>query len=217
MSEAGIRGIFANIKDESGFNPSLRVADQPRWGGEAHYAHGLYQEGGQEWNNYDAWLRRNYPNTPWNDPVLQTRFLAQNLKDNYPSVWTTINNVTPELAAQAFLHGYLKPRADMAANRARAYERGVPEIDQYADNAQPNAVSQKNDLYPASPSARQQNALAYDRPAPVGNTLYDALWGNHLLSPVFDNGDNRRRALLDFNFPRAPGSNVTPLPQVDVS
>lgn len=135
MSDNAIRGILANANDESGFNPSLRHADQPRWGGEAHFAHGLYQEGGQEWNNYDAWRQRNYPEAPWQDAQLQTRFLAQNLKDNYPNVWKTMNSGTPEQAAQTFLSGYLKPAEPFRLARTAAYARGVPDLEHYVGDA----------------------------------------------------------------------------------
>ena len=51
MSDAGIAGLMANISEELAFNPTLRHADQPKFGGEAHFAHGLYQEGGTESNH----------------------------------------------------------------------------------------------------------------------------------------------------------------------
>jgi hypothetical protein len=63
-------GVFANVGDESGFNPNLRHPDQPHYGGEAHYAHGLYQEGGAEWNNYAAWIAKEHPDGNWRDPAL---------------------------------------------------------------------------------------------------------------------------------------------------
>ena len=129
MSDNGIRGIFANVKDESGFNPGLSHYDQPAarfQGTEAQNAHGLYQEGGDEWNNYEAWRQKNAPGSSWADPALQTRFLAQNLKANYAPVWDALNNGTPEQGAQAFVRGYLKPRQDYADSRANAYARGVP-------------------------------------------------------------------------------------------
>ena len=134
-NDSAIRGILWNSKDESGFNPGLRVADQPRWGGEAHFAHGLYQEGGAEWNNYSAWLKQNYPGADWRDPRMQTRFLAQNLQENYPAVWDRMQKGTPEQAAQAFVHGYLKPRADLDAARSSQYGRGVPSIDDIVNGA----------------------------------------------------------------------------------
>ena len=130
-SEAAIRGILANIKDESSFNAGLRHPDQPNWSGEAHFAHGLYQEGGQEWNNYQAWLTKNHPNADWRDPKLQTQFLVQNLKANYPHIWDSMNKGTPEQAAQSFVTGYLRPRADLAQQRVDMYGRGVPDIDYF--------------------------------------------------------------------------------------
>ncbi len=140
MSDNGIRALFANIRDESGFNPGLRHPDQPAWGGEAHYAHGLSQEGGQEWNNYEAWLNKNAPGSDWRDPTLQTRFLAQNLKANYAPVWDTLNNGTAEQGAQAFVRGYLKPAQANADRRAEAYSHGVPELASYG-NLQPQPLS----------------------------------------------------------------------------
>jgi hypothetical protein len=50
--ENAIRGLNMAVYDESKFNPFSREADQPKFGGEAHYAPGLFQEGGDEWNNY---------------------------------------------------------------------------------------------------------------------------------------------------------------------
>ena len=131
MSDNAIRGIMANVKDESGFDPTLRHPDQPKWGGEAHYAHGLFQEGGAEWNHFNGWMQENHPHEDWRNPKLQTEFLAENLKTNYPQVWKAMNNGTPEQAAQVFVNGYLKPRADFAASRTAQYGRGVPEIDDF--------------------------------------------------------------------------------------
>ena len=157
-SDAAIRGILANVKDESQFNPALRHPDQPKWGGEAHYAHGLYQEGGQEWNNYAAWLKEN-GHTDWTDPRLQTRFLAQNLQKNYPDVWEGMNKGSPEQAAQAFVNGYLKPAKQYAEARTAAYGKGVPEMDTFVSGAPaaPAAQTASMDIpalgpFPAEPA-----------------------------------------------------------------
>jgi hypothetical protein len=128
-SDNAIRGILANIKDESNFNPAAHQSDQPNWTGEAHYAHGLYQAGGAEWNNYAAWLKENHPDANWQDPKLQTQFLVQNLQRNYPDVWRKMNEGTPEQAAQAFVSGYLKPAAGPMQERTQRYGQGIPEID----------------------------------------------------------------------------------------
>jgi hypothetical protein len=135
MSDNAIRGLLANVKDESGFDPGLRHPDQPKWGGEAHYAHGLFQEGGAEWNHYVSWLKQNAPNGKWDDPQLQTRFLAQNLQQNYPAVWKAMNEGTPEDAAQAFVSGYLRPARQFEDARSAQYGRGVPQIEDFVNGA----------------------------------------------------------------------------------
>jgi hypothetical protein len=132
MSENGVAGVLANVKDESNFDSTLRHPDQPHWGGEAHFAHGLYQEGGQEWNNYANWLRNTHPGADWRDPKLQSEFTAQNLKNNYPQVWDKMANAkTKEEAAQAFVSGYLKPAAHFENARLSKYAAGVPDSEDY--------------------------------------------------------------------------------------
>jgi hypothetical protein len=136
MSDNGVRGILVNVNDESGFKPGLRHPDQPKWGGEAHYAHGLYQEGGAEWNNYQKWLDENHAGADWRDPRLQNQFTAQNLRENYPKVWNRMNNAkTPEEAAQIFASGYLKPASGPLQSRMNKYGQGVPDIEHYLTEA----------------------------------------------------------------------------------
>lgn len=126
-SPNAISGIMANVRDESGFNPTLRHPDQPHFGGEAHFAHGLYQEGGDEWNHYAQWLQQKGQSNNWKDPRLQTQFLGENLKARYPGTWQRMNAArTPGEAAQIFLREYLKPAAGPMAQRAARYGRGVP-------------------------------------------------------------------------------------------
>jgi hypothetical protein len=128
MSDAGIRGVLANIKEESSFDPTLRHADQPRFSGEAHFAHGLYQEGGDEWNNYAKWLN----GRDWRDPRLQSQFAAENLKKNYPKVWAQMNQSDAQQAAAAYVRGYLKPKAEYQASRVAGFQRrGIPTLDQF--------------------------------------------------------------------------------------
>ena len=132
------RGILANIKDESNFDPTLRHFDQPNprfRGTEAQNAHGLVQEGGDEWNNFDAWRKKNYPDRPWTDPQLQARFVAQNLKENYPSTWERMNKASPEDAARIFVSEYEKPAARYEAERRARYGQGVPELDALINGA----------------------------------------------------------------------------------
>jgi hypothetical protein len=132
MSKAGIAGLMQNIMDESGFNPNLRHPDQPAFGGEAHFAHGLYQEGGVEWNHYAAWLAKNYPGADWRDPRMQSRFAAYNLKTNYPAVWARMNAGNRYQAAAAYVSGYLKPAEVYRRGRvARYLHGGVADMEAY--------------------------------------------------------------------------------------
>lgn len=132
MSEKGIAGIMANVQDESRFNPTLRHPDQPKFSGEAHYAHGLYQEGGTEWNNYKAWLDKNYPNSDWKDPRLQSRFAAERLRSGYPKAWKQMNEAgTAGEAGAAYVDQYLRPAAGYRAERMNRYRRGVPGVEHY--------------------------------------------------------------------------------------
>jgi hypothetical protein len=133
MSDKGIAGLMANIAEESSFNPRLRHADQPRWSGEAHYAHGLYQEGGAEWNRYAAWLAKNHPSADWRDPRLQSRFAAENLKMNYPGVWRKMRDAEDRVTAgAAYAAGYLKPKAEYLRSRiAKFGRRGIPALEHY--------------------------------------------------------------------------------------
>jgi hypothetical protein len=131
MPDKGIAGILYNLNEESGFNPSLRHSDQPHFSGEAAYAHGLYQEGGQEWNNYQNWLQ-NRNGADWRDPAMQSQFAAQNLKNNYPGVWNRMVSAgTPEEAAAAYASGYLKPAAQNLQSRMGKISRGIPALDSY--------------------------------------------------------------------------------------
>jgi hypothetical protein len=133
MGDTGTAGVMYNVGEESSFNPNLRHADQPHFGGEAHFAHGLYQEGGTEWNHYSAWLQKNYPGADWRDPALQSRFAAWNLRTNYPKVWARMKNAkTREDAAAAYASGYLKPAQQYLNSRLRSmYGHGVPSLDHY--------------------------------------------------------------------------------------
>jgi hypothetical protein len=125
-----VAGVMANVSDESSFNPTLRHPDQPRYGGEAHYAHGLYQEGGAEYNRYASWLTANRPGTDWRDPQAQSDFAAWNLKNNYPGTWARMNAAaTPGEAASIYINEYLKPAEKFRAQRSSKYRRGVPSID----------------------------------------------------------------------------------------
>jgi hypothetical protein len=137
MSNEGIAGLMANIQDESRFDSTLRHPDQPRWRGEAHYAHGLYQEGGQEWLNYKAWLDKNHPGADWRDARLQSRFAAENLRDRYPHTWKKMLEGNRYQAAAAYVNEYLKPAARYRLSRMSKYlSGGVAPLDKYTGGEQ---------------------------------------------------------------------------------
>jgi hypothetical protein len=126
QSPAAIAGIERNVRDESGFDPNLRHPDQPGFSGEARYAHGLYQEGGDEWNNYVNWIDKNAPGSDWRDPNLQSKFLAERLQDpQYARANAEMNrpDTSPSGAAISFLRGYLKPAPQYMAQRTEQYAR----------------------------------------------------------------------------------------------
>jgi hypothetical protein len=133
MPDHAIAGVLHNIKEESGFDPTLRHPDQPNWGGEAHFAHGLYQEGGAEWNHYQSWLGTNHPGADWRDPGLQSQFAAWNLKTNYPATWQKmVSASTPEQAASIYASEYLKPALPYLRSRIQSINaRGVAPLTAY--------------------------------------------------------------------------------------
>jgi hypothetical protein len=137
FSDNAIAGILYNVGKESAFDPTSRVADQPRYSGEAHYAHGLFQEGGDEYNQMAAHLRNRETPGVWHDPLEQTRFVAGRLKGEignaqYADTMKALQNArTPEDAARIFASGYLKPAASQLSARYYDISRGIPGIGFY--------------------------------------------------------------------------------------
>jgi hypothetical protein len=140
IPENAIAGMLANANSESSLNPALRHADQPRFSGEAHYAHGVFQEGGAEWNTWAADMKSRGldPNTAWKDPKEQARFVAGRLKgtignQQYAGLYSrmTAPGVTREQAAQMFVSGYLKPAEQYRRQREAQYGQGVPDVEHY--------------------------------------------------------------------------------------
>jgi hypothetical protein len=149
LSDEAIAGILANIGSESSFDPTLRHPDQPAYGGEAHYAHGLYQEGGAEWNNYARWLRESHPGESWQDPRLQTQFLIHRLRTGYPKLWEKLKHSGRVGAAVAFLREYLNPAKRYQNQRAGQYQRGLPGVEDYTGPQAPPAADAKPQSEPA--------------------------------------------------------------------
>ena len=129
MTPNAIAGLERNVRDESNFNYNLRHPDQPGYTGEAHYAHGLFQEGGAEWNNFVKWIDQNHPGSDWRDPKLQTQYTVERLQDptrpDYNRTFAGMNTAPNSgVAADQFLRGYLKPAAQHLEARSASYLRG---------------------------------------------------------------------------------------------
>jgi len=129
MTPNAIAGLERNVRDESNFNYNLRHPDQPGYSGEAHYAHGLFQEGGAEWNNFVKWIDQNHPGSDWRDPKLQTQYTVERLQDpsraDYNRTFVGMNAAPNSgVAADQFLRGYLKPAAEHLAARSASYLSG---------------------------------------------------------------------------------------------
>jgi hypothetical protein len=129
MTPNAIAGLERNVRDESNFNYNLRHPDQPGFSGEARFAHGLYQEGGDEWNNFVKWIDQNHPGSDWRDPKLQTQYTVERLQDpsraDYNRTFAGMNAAPNSgVAADQFLRGYLKPAAEHLATRSASYLSG---------------------------------------------------------------------------------------------
>jgi hypothetical protein len=153
LSDEAIAGILANIGSESNFDPTLRHPDQPGFTGEPHFAHGLYQEGGTEWNNYARWLRENHPGESWQDPRLQTQFLIHRLKTGYPKLWEKLKHSGRTGAAVAFLREYLKPAQRHQNERARQYQKGLPGVEDYTGTPPTAGATPQSEPAPTPPPA----------------------------------------------------------------
>lgn len=153
-----IAGILRNSVHESSLNPAaISKNDQPRFRGtEAAHGHGLFSEGGHEWNNMQAWMRQNRPNGHWSDPKVQADWIAHRLKTGYPKLDATLRNpnTTGEQAAQAFLNQYLRPAERHRTWREAEYGRGVPKLESYIGAAAPTAPKTAQvEVKPTAPAA----------------------------------------------------------------
>jgi murein DD-endopeptidase MepM/ murein hydrolase activator NlpD len=167
-TDNAIAGILRNIDEESRFNPANSHFDQPApkfRGTDAANSHGLYQEGGDEWNNMKAWMAKNHPDGHWTDPKLQTQWIAHNIANQaqYANLNKTLRdpNTTKEQAASAFLKGYLRPAPDNLARRDAHYAKGIPGVEHYTGpmpqpTAAAAAAAPKVEVQPTAPPAPPQ-------------------------------------------------------------
>ena len=133
-TDNSIAGILRNIKSESDFDPRNRHFDQPGYRGtEAENSHGLFQEGGDNYNRWMNWMKEKYPNGHWTDPKIQAEWVAHRMKTGYPQLDATLRNpnTTKEQAADAFLRQYLNPAAQHREKRSAEYAKGIPSLDSY--------------------------------------------------------------------------------------
>ena len=133
-SDEGIAGMMKNVQDEGGFgNAGSRHFDQPRFRGtEAENAHGLWQMGGTEWNEYDKWMKKNRPGGDWKDPKNQTDWQIQNLQTRYPKLWAKMKTHAPAgEQAGDFTQFYERPSKENLDRRRAEAARGVPGIEAY--------------------------------------------------------------------------------------
>ena len=137
-SDEGIAGMFKNVQDEGGFgNAGSRHFDQPKFRGtEAENAHGLWQMGGTEWNEYDKWMKKNRPGGDWKDPANQTDWQIQNLQTRYPDLWKKMKTHAPAgEQAGDFTQFYERPSKENLTRRKAEAARGVPGIEAYTGGA----------------------------------------------------------------------------------
>jgi hypothetical protein len=198
MSPTGIAGILQNVGDESGFRPWLRHPDQPDYGGEAHFAHGLYQHGGDDWNKFTWWKGLHYPNESWQNPRIQSEFDAWNLKTTKPDTFRRMSEAkTPGEAAAIYVREWLRPRKDLAEERARRYLRGSPQLESYfrPETSSPELRTRmaalsgvQSDAGPEEPYAAGATPAQYRSPIPSrrdpGMDAYDRAPGR----PADDRG-----------------------------
>jgi Phage tail lysozyme len=158
-SPALVRGFHYNINAESGWNPNLRHIDQPKWGGEAHYSHGLLQEGGPEWAGMQAFAAKK--GTGWQDPRTQIQYAVQNLKNS--GTWDDLNSVKSwQDAAAGLAKNYLRPAAPYLQAR-------LNNIYGIKDFANPAAAAQTYD--PKAPVTVQTSGDAQSAPTVDPATL----------------------------------------------
>jgi hypothetical protein len=128
VSPAFKQGIYYNINAESGWNPYNRHEDQPKFGGEAHYSHGLFQEGGS-----DTQPLMDYAigkGKQWTDPSVQTQYVFEGNPKGQEFLKKYGQSQDWREVAAGFAKDYLKPREDYLQDRIRNIygEKGPPRI-----------------------------------------------------------------------------------------
>jgi len=127
--ENAVKGVLYNVNAESGFRPELRHPDQPRFTGEAHYAHGMYQHGGNQWSGLDRYTQQN--GQDWRDPKAQTAYEIENLKRTNPDVWRKMNEAPTWQEAAKVYARWLAPKKEYLDQREANIDRSVDPLHGY--------------------------------------------------------------------------------------
>jgi len=114
-SSNAIRGIMMNIRDESGFRPTVP--------GDHGASFGLFQMQGATRRALMSWSRSQGRDP--RDPATQAQFVAHYLQAVQPRTWQRMNAATsPGRAATIFLREFERPAARYADARAARYLAG---------------------------------------------------------------------------------------------
>lgn len=149
-SENAIKGVLYNINAESSFHPGLRHPDQPRFTGEAHFAHGLYQHGGNQWNGLERYAQQQ--GADWRDPRVQTAYEIENLRRTNPGVWAQMNNAGSWQDAAKIYARWLAPKQEFLNQRIADIGRAAEPLAGYVPSG---GGSRPNENAEQPPSAAQ--------------------------------------------------------------
>jgi Phage tail lysozyme len=137
VSPAFKQGVFYNINAESAWDPYSRQVDQPKWGGEAHYSHGLLQEGGGDTRPlFDYAISKG---KQWTDPETQMRYAFEQNPQGKAFLQKYGQSGDWREVASEFAKGYLRPREDLLQSRIR---------DIYGEKSQPPRITVTPNNYP---------------------------------------------------------------------
>lgn len=206
-SPALVRGFHYNINAESGWDPNMRHVDQPHWGGEAHYSHGLLQEGGPEWAGLQAYASK--AGTGWQDPRAQIQYAVQNLKNS--GTWDRLNGSKNwQDAAAGLAKDYLRPANQYLQSR-------LNDIYGRKDFSNPSAAGQPYQMATATPSAGGVGTLTSGVPTTPDNVGMlskllggnDAMGGNPMMG-MAGSLMNQQAPAPQLNLPQPVHPNINP-------
>src|SRR6266853_1705007 len=143
--ENAVKGVLYNVNAESEIRSELRHPDQPRFTGKAHYAHGMYQHGGNQWTGLDRYAQQN--GLDWRDPKTQTAYEIENLRRTNPDVWRRMNEATTWQEAAKVYARWLAPKKEYLDQREANIDRSSDPLHGYTGAS--TAGSAGDDRLPA--------------------------------------------------------------------